>query len=316
MNLPIKPDNATTENYLFARILFFAAPAFWVVNYLVARWGPGEAAPHVLAMGRWTIALLLMLLLFSSPLRREWPVLREEWRLHWKQFVFLGALGMCICGAWVYQGGRTTTSFNIALIYSLAPMLIAWVSTRLLHERMDWFQRIGLIISVVGVFLVICKGDLTALLRFELVPGDIWILAAAVSWTAYSVLLKYWHSPLSPQVRLMAITAGGLLVLFPLTVAEFVLWNADAWLTPKGLGLMVLAGVFPGILAYQSHSYILQKLGAARTSSMIHLSTIYAALAGWLILGESLYWYHFAGAALVLPGVFLASRPTSIKAKA
>ncbi len=291
-----------------ARVLFFLAPAFWTVNYLVARWAPGEAAPHILALGRWSIAIVLMALVFSAPFRRQWPEFKIEVRRYWPRFVLLGALGMWVCGAILYLGGRSTSSFNMALIYSLSPLLISWASIHLLHERLDTFQRFGLGLSALGVLLVICKGDLNNLLRVEFVAGDLWVLLAALSWSVYAMLLKYWPSALSPQIRLIAITGGGIMVLLPFTVLEFFLWKQDAWLTAQGGGLMLLAAVFPGVLAYQSYSFVLQKLGAARTSSMVHLSTVYAAFAGWLVLGEKLYWYHLLGIVLVVPGVFLVSR--------
>ena len=42
----------------------------------------------------------------------------------WKRYLVLGALGMWICGAWVYIGGCTTAAINISLICSIAPVLI------------------------------------------------------------------------------------------------------------------------------------------------------------------------------------------------
>jgi hypothetical protein len=58
------------------------------------------------------------------------------------------------------------------------------------------------------------------LLAVRFVAGDGWIVAAALSWVAYSVLLKRWPSALGPGERLVAIIAGGLLVLLPFTLLE------------------------------------------------------------------------------------------------
>ena len=43
-----------------AYALVFVTPAFWSVNYLVARWAPGVIAPHALALGRWSVAALVL----------------------------------------------------------------------------------------------------------------------------------------------------------------------------------------------------------------------------------------------------------------
>ena len=74
-----------------------------------------------------------------------------------------------------------------------------------------------------------------------------------------------------------------------------------------GLADMPWGGYF-GCLAYQAHAFLLRELGAAKTSVILYLGPVYAALAAWLLLGETLYWYHWVGAAMVLPGVFLSSR--------
>ena len=44
---------------------------------------------------------------------------RDEMGREWKRYLDLGALGMWICGAWLYIGGRTTAAINISLIYSI-----------------------------------------------------------------------------------------------------------------------------------------------------------------------------------------------------
>ena len=278
----------------------------------MARWAPGQITPHVLALGRWTLALLLMLAVLGPSIQRDWTNIRaaiasEKWQL-----IVLGGFGMWICGAFVYIGGYTTQAINIALIYATCPVLIALVSSQFLHERLSPVQLIGIGISLLGVLVVIGKGSLSTFAALQFNPGDWWIILAASSWVAYSLLLKHWPSQLSPAIRLVAITAGGILVLIPFSLIEIWALTRTAplaiFITPRGVWLIVLAAVFPGFLAYQSHAFLLRELGAAKTSVILYLGPVYAALAAWLLLGEALYWYHWLGAALVLPGVYLSSR--------
>ena len=51
-----------------------------------------------------------------------------------------------------------------------------------------------------------------------------------------------------------------------------------------------------------------RELGAARTGLILYLGPIYAALTAWMLLGEQPQWYHGLGAALILPGIWLATR--------
>ena len=278
-------------------------PALWSSNYLIARLANGVIRPHALAFGRWGLALLIMLPFVG---RELWST-RRRWAPEWPRMLVLGAFGMWICGAWVYLGGQSTSATNIALIYAATPVAIAVAGVKLLHERMNVGQRWAVVTAVAGVLFVIAKGDPGNLLAVRLTPGDGWILAAAVSWTAYSVLLKRWRSVLSPAARLAAISAGGLVLLAPFVVHEALTQPSLPW-TGKASLLVVLAAVVPGVLSYGAYAYLQRELGAARTALLIYLSPVYGSLAAWAVLGEAPGWYHLAGGAFILPSIWLATR--------
>ena len=126
----------TTGRAAAGALLVFVVPALWSVNYLIARWAPGVIAPHALALGRWIVATLLLA-------GCCWPELlakRGRIRAEWTHFLVLGALGMWICGAFVYIGGRSTSAVNLGLLYGAAPVLIALGSALWLRERLGPVQ--------------------------------------------------------------------------------------------------------------------------------------------------------------------------------
>ena len=295
------PPRSRTARW--AAVLVWVVPLMWSSNYLIARLASEVIAPHALALGRWTLAALLLLPWVGAGVWRQRAVLRREA----PQLLVLGLLGMYICGAWVYIGGRSTPATNIALIYAVTPMAIAVVSARLLQERMHVSQWLGVGMALLGLLFIIAKGDIANLMAVRLTPGDLWIVAAAASWTAYSVLLKRWPSRLGPAERLLAIILGGLLWLLPTTLLE-PLWASAPPLGWAALGLVLLAAVLPGVLSYAAYSFLQRELGAARTAVMLYLAPLYGALLAWLELGEVPGWYHLAGALLILPSIWLATR--------
>jgi hypothetical protein len=117
----------------WAAVLLWVVPGLWSSNYLIARASHGVIAPHALAMGRWALALALMLPFVGVALWRQRSAVRQEWR----HLLVLGALGMWVCGAFVYQAGHTTSATNIALLYAVAPVAITAVSLHLLHGLGD-----------------------------------------------------------------------------------------------------------------------------------------------------------------------------------
>ena len=289
-----------------ARALLWLTPALWSTNYLIARAAADVVGPHQLAFGRWLLALALMLPFTWAALAAQ----PRAWLREWPHLLALGALGMWICGAFVYLGGQTTTALNIGLIYAVCPVGIALVGVTLLHERMSWAQRAAAALALSGVVYVVAKGDLGNLRALRLTPGDGWIVAAAVAWVAYSVLLSRWKSVLGPAPRLAAIIAGGLVASLPFTLAEMAWTETPPW-SWKATGLVVAAAVLPGALSYSAYSFVQRELGVARTGLMMYLAPLYAALLGWMLLGEPPRVYHLIGACLILPAIGLATRGTA-----
>lgn len=275
----------------------------WSVNYVVARTAPGIISPHVLALGRWFLAGLILAAISRSELWRE----RHHATKVWPQYLALGTLGMLICGAWVYWAAETTTAINIALIYAASPVLITLGAVVGLKESFSWRQGFGVVLALLGVLHVVVKGQWTALSQVVWVLGDGLIVMAMVSWAAYALLLKKWASPLSSTARLAATCMGGSLVLLPFALTEWLTTPHADWSWTASL-LVITAALFPGVGAYWAYGFCQKTLGASRVAASLYMGPLYGSLVAWLFLGETLGWHHAMGAAMILPGIYLASQ--------
>jgi drug/metabolite transporter (DMT)-like permease len=300
------PPMTTIPHHRWAVALLFITPALWSVNYIVGRTAPGVVAPHMLALLRWALAGCLLAAFAWPELWAKRAVLaRHAWH-----YGVLGALGMWICGAWVYIGARSTGATNIALIYALSPVLIALVSALWLRERLGRLQWLGIAMAMAGLVHVVVQGQWAALAQMQLVAGDVWIMGCTVAWTVYSILLRRWASDFSPIARLVLIIAGGVTVLLPLAVLEaYSGWpmTQTQW-GVKTAVLVIAAALMPGAGAYLAYATIQKELGAARAALTLYLGPLYAAITAWATLGEPVHVYHVVGAAVILPGIYLASR--------
>jgi drug/metabolite transporter (DMT)-like permease len=288
----------------FARLLLFVTPALWAVNYIVAKAAIGHIEPHALALLRWGIAFFLMLPFAHRELIGKWSI----WRNEWKDLVFLGACGMWICGAFVYIGAKTTEAINISLLYSVAPVLIAGASSIWFHEKLLPRQWIGGALALSGMLFIISKASWATFTQFSFTVGDWWIVAAVVAWTLYSLVLKNRKSCLSIFSRSTAVTLGGVLVLIPLTLIEMAVTGFPTTVDFRALTLGLIAAVVPGFAAYQAYSFMQNELGAAKAGIVLYLGPLYGALTGYLFLNEQPQLFHFVGAALILPGVYFATK--------
>lgn len=273
---------------------------------LVARWSADWFPPHALAFWRWLVALAPMLALSGGVLWQRRADVRREWR----DLLVLGALGMWVCGAFVYIAARTTSATNIGLIYAMVPVLIMLIAAGVFRERLSGAQLTGAGVALAGVLAIVLKGDPGNLARLAFTRGDLWVAAAATCWAIYSVWLRFRPSRLDPLVRLAAITGAGVLILAPLTLAE-------AWLVGpppldwRAVAAVLIVGLLPGFGAYQAWSWLMREIGASRTALILYLTPLYTALLSWALLGEAPHWYHATGGAMVLGGLWLANRPVA-----
>ena len=281
-----------------AMVLIWFIPLLWTVNMVVARQAPGVVSPHVLALGRWALAGLILGAASYQELWQHRCTLRQHaWR-----YIALGGCGMWICGAWVYLAGQTTVAMNISLIYASAPVMIAVGSVLWLGEHLSKRQMLGVVLSMLGVVHVVVKGDWAHLSQVQWVAGDAWIFAAAVAWAAYALLQKRWPTALGSTAQLAAICGGGVVVLLP-----FAIWELCQTHTPvvgeAALRMMLFTALLPGVGAYWIYGWTQKILGASRVAMTLYLGPLYTAVIAWWILAEPLGLHHLSGGALILSGV-------------
>lgn len=298
-------DRALARRRRIALFFLFLTPAFWASNYILGRHAVGLVEPHLLAALRWAVAFIVMLPLAGPTLIRLWPL----WRREWPDLFLMGAIGVWICGAFVYIGAQTTSALNIGLIYALSPVLLAILSPRLFNERLGRVQTLGVALAIAGTVFILSRGSLHTIISLDFTRGDLWILTAVMGWTVYSVLLRKRPTVLSPFARLAAATAAGLLVIAPFTLVEAAIKGLPE--PSVQIGLMVLAlALLPGIGAFFCYAYMLRELGPARAGLAICLGPLFGALMGWAFLNEVPDWFHAVGALMILPGIYLANRKT------
>jgi drug/metabolite transporter (DMT)-like permease len=136
--------------------------------------------------------------------------------------------------------------------------------------------------------------------------GDLWILAATVAWVAYSLMLLAWPTALSATERLCCICAGGLVLLLPFVIYECL--TKAVVLDVRSIGLIVLAGLLPGLLSYLAYGFMLRELGAGTASLVMYLAPLYGSALAWGLLDETPQWFHGVGALLILPAIYVANR--------
>lgn len=284
-------------------LLLVLTPAFMCSNMLMARASADLFPPVALAFWRWAIALLV-LSLFIAP--RLWKARRSILR-EWRELAILGGLGMGVCGAFVYIGADSTSATNIGLIYSASPLMIILLSRLFYGESLSPRQNIGVFMGLLGVLTIIARGDLQNLLTLKFTTGDLWIVGATTGWAVYSILLRHQPSELDMSNRFGATILFGVIILLPFTLWEGIAVEAPT-LTWTTAGTVAFLALIAGLAAYASYAKLQRLMGASTAGLVLYMAPVYNTVLAYLLLGEHLQGYHWIGAALVLPGLWLATR--------
>jgi len=192
------------------------------------------------------------------------------------------------------------------LLQSAGPLIVAVWSLILLGVRLTPAQAIGVLASLSGVLVILMHGDITALKNIQFNKGDLIFLAAMTIFALYSVLTL--KRPSIHGLSFAAFTFGASTIfLIPLLVWELLTRPVMTLDTQNFLTLFYVA-VFPSIVAYLCFNRGVQLIGANRAAPFFHVVPVFGSVMAIIFLGEHPQLFHLVGFALVLSGVYIASR--------
>jgi drug/metabolite transporter (DMT)-like permease len=302
---PVPQKTFASWGFGNAYLLLILVMLSWAGNSVVARGIHESIPPIALAWLRWTIAFLLTLPFAWTQLRRDWPVIRANLRI----LALLGAMGTGTFIALYYYGISKTSAINALVINSAVPILIPIAAFALYRDRISRVQALGIPLSLLGVFIVLFKGDLGVLASWDLNEGDLWVLLAMAVWALYTALLR--KQPRIHWLSFATITFFcASMINLPIFIGEHLLFRQIHW-TPEGILGIAYVSTLPSAVAQIFYIRGVELIGANRAGVFIHLVPMFGAIMAILFLGETLHWYHLGGFALILGGVFMASRPNT-----
>lgn len=287
--------------------LLTVPPLLWAGNAVVGRLVRDLVSPLTLNFVRWVIAFVLLL-----PL--AWRILRGGSGLwpHWRRYAVLGLLGIGCYNAFQYLALQSSTPINVTLVGSSLPLWMLATGTVFFGARVSGREIGGALLSMLGVLLVLSRGEWRQLLALRLVPGDLYMILGTVSWAFYSWFLVRTQAPQGIRqdwaAFLMAQLVFGLGWSGALAAGE---WGVGAAHIEMGWPLaaaMLFIGIGPAVLAYRCWGTGVQRAGPQAASIFMNLTPLFAAVLSAAFLREPPHWYHGAAFLLIVGGIAVSSR--------
>ena len=274
----------------------------WGGNVVAARLAVGTISPMALITLRWAIVSLL----FGVFLRRQFSrELAELWP-HRYRLLMLGAFGVTLPNALIYESARFTSGVNLAIIQGVSPVLVligAWIA---FGSRIGVIRGLGAMMTLAGVALIAIRGDLAGLATLSFNGGDLLVFLGAVTAAGYTLALR--NPPkLSPVALFVGVAMAAFVSSVPTLLVEMA---AGGTIWPRGQGLLVLlyVAIFTSIVGHATFMRVIALIGPGRASLFQNLVPIIGAFLSVWLLGETFYVYHAIALALVIGGIFVSER--------
>jgi len=275
---------------------------FWGGNSVAGKMAVGHVSPMMLTTLRWVFALVVILVLMTPQIRRDWDKIRK----HWLQLLAYGAIGFTTFNALLYSALKYTSAINAVILQAGIPMLIFLFNFMLFRTKASVAQVIGFSVTLIGVLVTAAHGDISSLLTLEFNFGDALMIAACVVYAGYTVALRY--KPIMHWQSFIAAPAFGALVsALPLLFWEI---GSGTAIVPDTTGWIIVlyAAIFPSLMSQVLYVRGVEMIGANRAGLFINAIPVFGTLLSVLLIGETFRLFHLVALLLVLGGIAIAER--------
>jgi drug/metabolite transporter (DMT)-like permease len=284
------------------------ATALWAGNACTGRVlvASGAVSPITLSTVRWGLAALLLL-----PL--GWRVFAPSSAL-WhnkKRFLLLGLFGVGSYNALLYLALETSTAINVTLIGASMPIWMLFIGAVFYQTKPRLLQAVGAVISLLGVAIVLTRGDLSTLLSMQIVLGDFFIMLATITWALYSWMLTRPGSSNERQWPwaqfLMAQIFAGLLWTGFFDGFEIAAGQAYLDLNFWTASLILFVAIGPSLISYRCWGLGVNGAGPTVAAFFANFIPLFTAIFSAAILGEPPQLFHGLAFALIVTGIWVSS---------
>lgn len=278
-----------------ALALLIISSALWGSSFVTVKIGLAYLSAYSFAFLR--VAIAALILLPALGLLGEFRASALKERAVWLLGLLNGA-GFSL----QYVGLLYTTAAKTALLVDLNVIVVALLSSKIYHESFGPRKRLGVILGVLGAFLITTNGTISALAEGELV-GDLLVFSAGLVWAFFivlhkGVLLRRDRNVVEMSAVVMLATA---VLLAPMAIF---FGGLDLRAVPLvGWEWVAYTALVCTVLPYGFWVLALKSVTATIASVVGMLEIVAAMILSSLLLKESYNMITLLGAVLVLASI-------------
>lgn len=281
-----------------AWLLLVLCNLFWAGNYVFGKYVIAEMTPLWITFSRWVLALFLLFPIARFFEKPDWKKAGKAWFPLLTMAIF-GVIGFNLL---LYSALEYTSATNAALVSALNPGVIVLFSIFLLREKITKLQSAGLVLSLLGVFVILTKGHLGQIFHVEYNRGDLLMIASVLVWTLYSVVGKR-AAGIPPITATAVSTLYAVLLMAPFAFLQGIDIEKIGPLAVTGILYMV---IFPSVGSFVFWNMSVRAIGASQAGVFLNLIPVFTAAVS-AMLGEAITAAQVWGGLFVFAGVYLTT---------
>ena len=293
----------TKKDYYTGIALAVLATIIWSGNFVISRGINQQIPPVSLAFYRWALATIIIAPIAFKKFKEERTIVFQNW----KYLFWVSLSGITLFNTFVYVAGHYTSAINMALIGTTSsPIFATIMAVIFLKERLNAFRIIGILICIAGIILLLSQGSWEKLASFSFSTGDLWILAGALAFAVYNILVRKKPAGISSINFLFVIFFFGTILLLPAYITELTLTEPVQW-NGYVVGSIIYLGLGTSVISFLCWNAALQKLGTGTTVLFGNLIPLFSTLEAVWLLGEKINNIHIISGLLVIGGLVIAN---------
>ena len=209
-------------------------------------------------------------------------------------------------------GLSMVSSTVAAVIVSTIPLFSPVASYMFFQERITAMNVLGIIVSIIGVFLTIIEEDFT--LRASPI-GILLLFLAVVSAIAYSVYILKLSDRYNPYSIITYQNTFGVIFFLPVFLIFDFEHFMNAQPTFESLSALIQLSVFASSLAFMLFTYGVHRLGVTKANAVSNIIPVFTAIFSYILLGEVMSYINMIGVLTVVTGLFLSQLQVKLSLK-
>lgn len=249
---------------------------------------------------RYAFAFVAMMLLMALRIVKIDIRNKPKGKLMLTAFFYVGFMALQVVGL------SHSTSVEGSIIFAVVPILVKIIASVFLGEKSSWVENVFICLTVASLVFMIVMGAA----KITIDPlGTVLLLISSIMMALSNILMRYTRNDYAPIEITFSIVVFGFIVFHIALIVKYIITGESFgdYFSALAIHQVLVAGAYLGIgcilLSAHLMSYMLSKMEAAKGTIFGNVSTAISIVAGVVVLGEDLMWYHIVCTALIIAGV-------------